>query len=858
MENSTPKSSFDPSKLTGLSSAEVERLFREDGPNELPSSKPKTLFETLFEVAREPMFLMLIACGALYLALGDKEEAAMLLGFVFVVLGITFYQERKTERTLEALRDLSSPRARVIRDSKESRIAGREVVVGDVIILAEGDRVPADAAMLDCSSMTVDESLLTGESVPVRKCAMDEGEDLEALRPGGDDLPVVYSGSLVVQGQGVAKVLKTGAKTQIGRIGKALQNVETERSPLQRETGSLVKVFSIVGLGMCLLVVALFAINKGAWMEGLLAGITLAMAMLPEEFPMVLTIFMALGAWRISKKNVLTRRIPAIETLGAATVLCVDKTGTLTQNKMSIAALHAGGETLECASAERLPSKFHHVMEYGMLASHTDPFDPMEKAIRAFGDRTLSQTSHIHSNWSLEKEYPLSKRLLAISRVWSSPDGHGFMIAAKGAPEAIADLCHMGEAELKELRASIESLSQRGLRLLGVAKAVFDDKGGLPGEQHDFDFKFLGLIGLEDPLRDTVPVAVKECQEAGMRVVMITGDYPGTARSIALQAGINGVDRIMTGPELDAVSDEDLKARLKDVAIFARVVPEQKLKIVKGLKASGEIVAMTGDGVNDAPALKAAHIGIAMGARGTDVAREASSLVLLDDDFSSIVQAVKLGRRIFDNLRKAMSYILAIHVPIAGLSLIPVLMKWDLILLPVHVVFLELVIDPACSTAFEAKSEEPGLMKKPPRRADERLFDWRSMAYSFIQGFCVLGITLFVYWFTVKAYDGKNPEEARALAFTTLTIANLGLILTNLSWGQSAFKTIIQRNYALWTVLALTLGLLAASLYVPFLRALFKFSLLHPEDLAICFGAGIVTVACFETVKLFRNRCSSE
>jgi Ca2+-transporting ATPase len=837
--------------LKGLSSAEAEERMRLDGPNELPSSKPKSVLTIIKEVVSEPMFILLIACGALYLALGDMEEAALLLGFVFVVLGITFYQERKTERTLEALRDLSSPRARVVRDGQERRVAGRDLVRDDIIILAEGDRVPADAVVIDEISMTADESLLTGESVPVRKDAWDGVTPLAGVRPGGDDCPMVYSGSLIVQGRGLARVTATGAKTEMGRIGKALQSVERERSHIQKETGRLVRVFSIVGLCFCLIVVLALGLGKGEWLNGLLAGLTLAMATLPEEFPMVLTIFLALGAWRISKKNVLTRRAPVIETLGAATVLCTDKTGTLTQNKMTVKCLWAGGRLFEGApvGGGEIPEEYHMALEYGILASHTDPFDPMEKAIREFGMKTIGGTNHIHKDWVLEKEYPLSKSLLAISRAWSSPDGSEFIIAAKGAPEAVADLCHMNGPGLEELKNGIAGLAERGMRVIGVAKASFDKKGTLPQEQHDYKFEFAGLIGLEDPIRDSVPQSVGECRRAGIKVVMITGDYPGTALSIARQAGFHSGGGVMTGPELDAIPEAELKEKLKNVTVFARVVPEQKLKIVRALKDAGEIVAMTGDGVNDAPALKAAHIGIAMGGRGTDVAREASSLVLLDDNFSSIVQAVRLGRRIFDNIRKAMSYIFAIHVPIAGLSLIPVILKWDLILLPAHIVFLELVIDPACSTTFEAGEEEPGTMDKPPRKTDENLFDSKTLLTSVFQGAVVLGITLGVYWLTTRYYDGKLPDEARALAFTTLTFANMGLILTNLSQKRSLFSVLTQKNRAMWTVLGLTVALLMCALYIPFLRELFKFSFLHAQDLAISLGAAAAGVIMFEMLK---------
>jgi len=857
--NGIVSDTFDIHALTGLSEAEAARRLRAEGHNELPSSRRRSVLAIALEVVREPMFLLLVACGTLYLLTGELSDALMLLGFVFVVMGITIYQERRTERALEALRDLSSPRALVIRDGQRRRIAGRETVRGDIILLAEGDRVPADARVLHSVSLTVDESLLTGESATVRKrAAAPDAAASDAApaiaRPGGDDLPFVYSATLVTQGQGVAEVLATGMQTEVGKIGKALQTVKVEHTLLQRETDRLVRSMATVGLSLCAAVVLLYGLTRGntwdAWKEGFLAGISLAMATLPEEFPVVLTIFLALGAWRISHSRVLTRRVPAIETLGAATVLCVDKTGTLTLNRMSISKLQAGGETFDAEdpAIKTLPERFHQLLEFGILASKRDPFDPMDKALKELGLKYLVRTEHLHENWALVHEYPLSPELLALSHVWKSPDGTDFVIAAKGAPEAVADLCHFDEARTRQLVRDVAAMAARGLRVLGVAKGHFR-QASLPGEQHDFLFDFLGLVGMADPVRPAVPAAIQECYQAGIRVVMITGDYPGTAQNIARQIGLESPDKVITGAELDAMSDSVLKERIRETNVFARVVPEQKLRLVEALKANREIVAMTGDGVNDAPALKAAHIGIAMGGRGTDVAREASALVLLDDDFSSIVQAVRLGRRIFDNIKKAISYIFAIHVPIAGLSLVPVLMSdWSLILLPIHIVFLELIIDPACSVVFEAEQEEPDVMRRPPRNPRERLFSWRAISVSLLQGATVLAITLAVY--IIAGRLGETENHARALTFTTLVVANLGLILTNRSWARTIIGTLGRPNKALWWVLGGAAVFLGVALYVPWLRDLFKFESLHGADLAICLGAGVLSILWFEGLKV--------
>ena len=840
--------------LAGLSDDEVASRIARYGFNELPFSKPRSLIRITLEVVREPMLLLLLACGSTYLLLGDVQEAIILLIFVAVVIAITLYQERKTERALEALRDLSSPRALVVRAGERKRIAGRDVVPGDILILSEGDRVPADAVLVSAVNLATDESLLTGESVPVRKQAV--SSDTDMARPGGDDLPFVFSGTLVVRGTGFAVAKATGVQTELGKIGKSLREVEQEPTLLQKETRRMVRVLALAGLTLCALLVVIYGLTRGAWLRGFLAALTLAMAILPEELPVVLTVFLALGAWRMSRNRVLTRRVAAIEMLGAATALCVDKTGTLTMNRMSVTRLYAKGDTYDFSkqSVSAVPEQFHELAEFAMLASQPDPFDPMDRAIRRLGDQALQGTEHLHASWKVVREYPLAQSLLAISEVWVSPDSGQFVIAAKGAPEAVVELCHLPEQDAAHLNEGVARMAAEGLRVLGVAKARFSGTT-LPNQQHDFEFEFLGLIALADPVRPTVPNAIQECQTAGIRVIMITGDYPGTAISIAQQIGLESVDGAITGPEVAAMDDRTLRDRVAKASVFARSVPEQKLQLVNALKANGEIVAMTGDGVNDSPALKAAHIGIAMGKRGTDVAREAADLVLLDDDFSSIVQAVRLGRRIFDNLKKAMAYIFAIHVPIAGLSLCAVLFRWPLILAPVHVAFLELIIDPACSIVFEAEEEEADIMQRPPRSATEHLFNRPMVVMSLLQGFGVLVILLAI--FAVAFYRGQGEEDARALTFTALVIANVALIVTNRSWSRTILAILRTPNPAMWWVVGSALVFLALVLYVPFLKALFHFSTLHPYDIALCVGSGALSIAWFETLKAFQRRRGS-
>ncbi len=837
--------------LQGLSEAEAAARFQSDGPNELPSARTRTFFSTVWEILREPMILMLVCAGVIYIFLGELRDSLVLIGSIFVIVGIELHQERKTEHALEALRDLSSPRAMVVRDGTQRRIPGREVVRGDIVIVSEGDRVPADGVLLSGVNLSIDESLLTGESVPVRK-APALHEITEIARPGGDDLPFVFSGTMVVQGQGFAEIRATGTHTELGKIGKALQSIEPEATRLQTEVNRLVRVLATIGLSLCGIIFIAYGLMRGSWINGLLAGITTAMAILPEEFPVVLTVFLALGAWRISQKKVLTRRANAIETLGSATVLCVDKTGTLTQNRMQVHKLFAGQQFFDVEEQmDSLPEEYHELLEYSILASKRNPLDPMEIAFQQFGARSLSNTEHLHHDWTLVHEYPLSPSLLAMSRVWRSAEENASTIAAKGAPEAIASLCRLSTEEAGKIQLAASKMAGEGLRILGVAKCRWEHPK-LPENQRDLCFTFVGLVGLADPIRPEVPAAVEECHRAGIRVVMITGDYAGTALSIARQVGISTENAVITGPELEKMHEIDLKESIRTVNLFARVVPEQKLRLVNALKANGEIVAMTGDGVNDAPALKSAQIGIAMGARGTDVAREAATLVLMDDSFSSIVEAIRLGRRIFDNLRKAMSFAFAVHVPIAGLALIPILAGWPLVLMPVHVVFLELIIDPACSVAFESEPGEPGLMRRPPRNPKEPLLARWLIVMSVLQGASVLLVVILL--FGIALYRGETETDARTLTFATLVIGDLMLILTNRSWTRPIVTTLNAPNRALWWIIGGAFSTLALVTFVPFLQSLFRFAPLHLFDIAICLAGGVASLIWFECWKILRNR----
>ncbi len=834
----------DGSAFQGLSSEEARARLAKDGPNEIAEAKRRGLAALAGEVLREPMILLLVASGAIYFALGDPAEAAILLASIAAVIGISLLQSRRTERSLEKLRDLASPRARVIRDSTQARIAGREVVRGDLLIVSEGDRIAADGEVRWLSNLSVDESLLTGESVPVEK-----RESAPASGRPADPAARVFAGTLVVSGQGLAEVTATGPATEMGRIGQALRSIPQEKSPLQREIGRIVRRLGAVGIAVCLLIVVLYSRSRGNLLEGLLAGLAVAMSVLPEEFPVVLTVFLALGAWRISRQRVLTRRIPAVEALGAATVLCVDKTGTLTINRMALARVVAGDRVLDVADASTLPDAFHELVEFAILASQRTPFDPMEQAIREFGLRTLARTEHLHDDWELLREYPLSPELLAVAHAWKSRGLAEFVIAAKGAPEAIADLCHLPEAATRRLTSRVEELARDGLRVLAVAKARFQPSE-LPPRSHDFPFELLGLLGLEDPLRPSARAAIEDARSAGIRVVMITGDYPVTAVRVAREIGLPDADP-MTGAMLEDLDDAALAAGIGEISVFARIVPAQKLRLVEALKARGEVVVMTGDGVNDAPALKAAHIGIAMGGRGTDVAREAAALVLLDDDFASIVAAIRLGRRIFDNLKKATSYLVAVHVSIAGMALVPVLLGWPLLLLPVQIVFLELIIDPVSSIAFEAEPAEDDVMRRPPRPPNAPLLSARSLALSLVRGGVVLAAALAVY--AGGFLLGHPVGAARGAAFATLVVGNLGLVLAHRSLEHTALESLVRHNLALRWIAGLAAATLLLVLALPGLRELFHFSGIRPPDAALGIGAGLAGIVALEILDRLRR-----
>jgi P-type Ca2+ transporter type 2C len=819
--------------FTGLSRDEAASNLNQYGLNVLPGTQPKTLPYILLDVIKEPMFLMLLVAGSIYLALGDRAEALFLLAFVFMVIGITLVQEHKTQRALESLRDLSAPRALVRREGVEIRIPGREVVPGDLLILHEGDRIAADALLME-GQLSVDESLLTGEAVPVNK---------SPNRSASDTTASLFASTVVTKGVALAIVHATGIDTAIGHIGQALAATDEIPSGLQQASRSLIRNLSIIAIGLALaLIVVNWLFNARSFLESLLSGITLAMATLPEEIPVILTVFLALGAWRITKIKVLTRRVSAVEALGAITILAVDKTGTLTQNRMQIAELAVGDTHFIAAQEDELAEIFHPLVEFAMLATPSDPFDPMEKAIQSFAHARLIGTEHLHDECSPEFQYDLSPDIMAMTQIFSDINPSLHLLATKGSPEAVVDLCHLPKTQRYEIQCRVEAMAARGLRVLGVARGELQATKNIPAwpkSQHDFDFTFLGLLGFVDPPRPEVPAAIAECRSAGIRILMLTGDHPATARAIAKEVGLSERAEVITGDEIAELSNEDLLCRLQQADVCARMQPEQKLRLVQLLQQNGNVVAMTGDGVNDAPALKAADVGIAMGERGTDVAREAAAIVLLDDSFTSIVAAIRQGRSIYDNITKATRFVFAVHLPIIALTLVPALLHWPVMLQPVHIVLLQLLIDPACAIVFEAEPVAIDIMRRPPRLLRASPFTVKNIGFALAQG---AGIALiFLIGYAAMQYMGWMVKEIRISLFSALVPALFLLVLTNSDFPHSVQRRLDGTNPWLIYMFGGVTLLLIAVLFIPFLRDMLGFaSVTLPPIIA----AGILLAIC--------------
>jgi len=825
--------------LTGLTTTDAQKRAVLVGRNELPSAEHRTHWQIVGAVLREPMLLLLLVATGLYVAFGDITEAGALGVSVLAIVTITLLQERRSERALDALRELASPHCRVLRDGAWSELDVRELVPGDVIQVGEGDRAPADALLRIGAPLTIDESLLTGESVPVVRTP---DPAATTLGRAGELGASVFAGTLVTSGNALAEVLRTGAATEVGRIGAALGSIEIARAPLHQEIVRVVRRVAFIALGISTVLGLVYILVGHGWRQGVLAAITLAMSLLPEELPLVLTVFLTLGAWRIARHRVLTRRAAAIETLGAVTVLCVDKTGTLTVNQMAIRRIEADGAADVDADASALPESMHEVIEYGLLACPRQTTDAMDRAFAALAERTLRSTEHLHPRWDWVREYPLTPGLLAVTHVWRDDVDH-VVVATKGAPEAIIDLCHLDDVTAARWRARAEAMAADGLRVLGVARARHA-AATFPDNPHDYEFEIIGMVGLADPLRADTAETIATCHAAGVRVVMITGDHPLTARAIARSAGLRS-DDVLTGPELETLDASALADRLRRVDVVARAAPAHKLRIIDALRTSGEVVGMTGDGVNDAPALKAADVGIAMG-RGTQVAREAAGLVLLEDSLASIVASIRTGRTIYDNLKKVAAYLFAVHVPIAGLALVPPLAGWPLLLAPVHIVLLELVIDPTCSVVFELEPPGRDVMQRPPRGRSEHLFQARRVAYALLLGLAALVGPLAL----IAAAQGAQWTDGatRAVGFLALVAADLALVFATRADLHAG------RNPAIrWMVVAIV-GLVAMIVAIPWLRELFQLASIEPIWIVVAAAVGIVPVLGVSAARSLRRR----
>lgn len=829
--------------MAGLSSAEAKKLQDRYGKNELTPQKKESFIKKIFHIICEPMFLLLIVAAVIYFILGEPRDGAIMLIFVLGIISIDVIQEWKTDKTLNALKDLSAPHVTVIRDGKETVIASSDLVPGDLMMIYEGVKIPADGTVIKCSAICVDESSLTGEAEGVWKITKENAE------PTNDywRKDYCYAGTLVTQGTATVLVDKIGATTEYGKIGANVATAPNEDTPLQKQTGGLVKVcagiaavlFALVG------VVTYFNIPDHVFgdriIESILSGITLAMAMIPEEFPVILTVFLSMGAWRLAKKQSLVRKLPSVETLGAVSVLCVDKTGTITMNQMTVQNTWA------------LSDDTHSLIETMGLGCETDAYDPMEKAMLSYCDNHGISKEHLFGGELITK-YAFTNELKMMGHVWRR-NGE-IIIAAKGSSERILTVCNMSNNDREIAEQKIIEMSKEGLRVIAVATMKPQTEKDIPEKITDCSLTLLGLIGLADPPRESVKSDIAVCNKAGIRVVMITGDNGITASSIAKKIGMPNSDHIITGDMLNEMSDEELCEKVKDVSIFSRVVPEHKMRIVKAFKENGEIVAMTGDGVNDAPALKYADIGIAMGKRGSEVSREAADLILMDDNFTTIVETVKDGRRIYDNIRKAVGYVFTIHIPIAFASLLaPILgiTPAAILLLPLHVVLLELIIDPTCSIVLERQPAETDIMDRKPRNPKEKLLNTGIFIKSIIQGLVIFAASFGAYFTTL----GGNPDNAplaRAMGLAIIMLSNLFLVQVNSSDHDFAFQSIarLAKDKVMWAINIFTVLGLLIILYTP-VNHFLKFEPLSVSQLFGAVGIAAVAVMWYELVKLVKK-----
>lgn len=777
----------------------------------------------LGEVFTEPLVLLLLAACALYFALGDVVEGWFMAGAILFVVLLDVVQDVRAEKAIDTLRVLSQPMVQVIRDGGAVDIPVEEVVVGDVLSISEGQRIAADAVLLQLHDLSVDESILTGESMPVSKHIPDN--------------PNLFQGTMVSSGSGFARVTAVGVQTELGRLGRSLETLESEPTPLKRKIDRFVRQMMLAGLFAFLVVLAVNMAYGYPFWSALLFSLAFAMALIPEEIPVAFSTFMALGAYRMTRLSVLVKQPRTVESLGTATVICLDKTGTMTENKMSVA------EIVDYRG-------FGTVLAAARWASEPVPFDAMEQAICAAYEHSIPEGQGLHR--PMAHEYPLEGAPPMMTHVYDALGG--FEVVAKGGVERILRVCQAGEQERHQALKDTQRMASNGWRVLGVCRATWPASKPLPERQDDFPFVFEGLLALYDPPKANIQDVIDGFYRAGVDVKMITGDHPETARYIAQKSGIRDGAAVVTGEDLQDMDEDQLRTAARENHVFARMFPEAKLRLVQALKASGEVVAMTGDGVNDGPALKSAQVGVAMGHRGSETARAAASMVLLDDDLTHMVAAIQTGRRIYDNLRKAIRYILSIHLPIVLVVLIPLLLGWEYlhIFTPVHVIFLELIMGPTCAIAFEGEPGEPGGSSAPPDTSSQHLFSGQELMLSVVQGLAIaLGLLLMYQW---GVRQGASEALVRTYVFITLLVSNIALTLVNRSFKHTLRITLGYRNPVIWYIIGLTVLVTALLLLVPALRAIFELSALSWEDLGWCMLTGVASVLWFEGWKLYRNQ----
>lgn len=829
--------------LNGLTTEQANELQTKYGKNELTPEKKDSIFHEILKALSEPMFVLLLVAAVIYFILGEPRDGAIMLVFVLGIISIDVIQEWKTEKTLKALKDLSAPHIKVVRDGEEKTINSTDLVPGDLMLIAEGVKIPADGEIIRANDLCVDESSLTGEAEGVWKVTI-EYVDKESRDYWRKDY--CYAGTLVTQGSAVVRVDKIGPATEYGKIGKNVASAPESPTPLQKQTGKLIKLCAGVAAVLFALVSCITWFNipdhifTDRIIESILSGITLAMAMIPEEFPVILTVFLSMGAWRLAKKQSLVRKLPSVETLGAVSVLCVDKTGTITMNHMTIRDTWV------------LNNDENHLCEVMGMGCETDAYDPMEKAMLIYCESRNITKEQLFSG-EFVTEYPFTNEAKMMGHVWKF--GNRIQIAAKGSPERILTICKISEEERKRAEDKILEMSKQGLRVIAVGEMVISTVDEVPSTLFECQLKLCGLIGLADPPRESVKEDIKHCTKAGIRVVMITGDNGITASSIAKQIGMPNSDKIITGDELEKITDEELRERVHDVSIFSRVVPEHKMRIVKAFKENGEVVAMTGDGVNDAPALKYADIGIAMGKRGSEVSREAADLILLDDNFSTIVDTVKDGRRIYDNIKKAVGYVFSIHIPIAFSSLLAPLLginPSDLLLLPLHVVLLELIIDPTCSIVLERQPAERNIMERIPRNPNEKIMNASSLFKSILQGIVIFAASFGIYFAVLQGNPQANASIARTMGLSIIFLSNILLVQVNSSNTDFAFQTLkrLIGDKVMWASTFGTIFALMLMLYTP-ISIFLKLAPLSGMQFLLVVVIAFVAVMWYELVKLF-------